>query len=65
MLRRLLNELRLTRSLFVFSNIVAILSQPKCLIHATLARFLADSEGRARNSVGNLFLFDNARDLDA
>lgn len=55
----------LTRSLLVFSNMVAIRSQPKCFIHATRARFRADSEGKARNSVGNFSRFDSASDLEA
>ena len=55
----------LTKFRAVFSYIVAICSQPKCSIQATRAKFRADSDGSARKRVGNFFLFDNARDLDA
>lgn len=56
---------QLTKSLLVFSYMVAIRSHPKCCIHATRARFRADSEGKARKRVGNFFLFDSASDLEA
>ena len=54
-----------TVSELVFSKSVATLFQLWCSIHATRARFLADSDGKVRNRVGYLTRLDSARDREA